>query len=222
MRDIELTSDIDAALRDVRDTFERQIPFALTGAVVDTAFEVRRRVVESTWGDAFDVKNARFAGVTIKVMDDTGGQLRGGVGALTRQLRSNDEFEISVGDSLGREYLANHASGGTKHPRTSNIAVPVEPEKVRGASGRVLKNKKPINLTNKKQFFVLKRGGQKLAIMERRGKDTTAVYLFMSQAQIPKRFRFYEDAMDTVDVSFFKNLDDRLAGVIRSSRFYPG
>ena len=77
-------------------------------------------------------------------------------------------------------------------------------------------------ITNKKNHFLLKKGGRKVAIMKRDGKNTTAVYLFINSAPIPKRFRFYEDAEDTAIRVFPGHFDSRFAKVIRTSRFSMG
>lgn len=219
---IDITSDIDEALRGVKDTFERQIPFAMAGALTDTAFDVRRRVVGSTYPEAFKVRNKALPGRMFKVMDETGGVLRGGARTVSRSLKAEGSVTLSVGDSLGREWSQDQAEGGTKTARGGSLAVPVRGDELRGVSGRVLKRNLPRNITDKKRFFLVKKGGRKRAIMERKGKDTTAVYLFMQSAQIPKRFRFYEDAEDTALRVFSGHFDHRLAQAIRTSRFFPG
>lgn len=220
--EIDITSDIDEALRDTEDFFWSQVPFAMAGSLVDTAFDVRRRVVGSTYPEAFQVRNKALPGRMFKVMDETGGVLRGGARNVSRSLKSEGNVTISVGDQLGRDWSAKQATGGVKGARGGSLAVPVRGDDLRGASGRILKRNKPRNITDKKRFFLVKKGGRKRAIMERRGKDTTAVYLFMNQAQIPKRFRFYEDAEDTALRVFSGHFDNRFARAIRSSRFFPG
>lgn len=219
MLTIDISSDIDAALRDVRDTFEREIPFVMASALTDTAFDVRRRVVGSTYPNAFEVRNKALPGRMFRVMDETGGVLRGGVRSVTRALKATGVAEISVGDELGRDWSQRNATGGTKTARGGTIAVPTEGDNLRGVSGRVLKRNKPLAIVQRKNHFLLKKGGRKVAIMQRRGKDTTAVYLFMNSAQIPKRFRFYEDAEDTTLRVFSGHFDSRFARVIRTSRF---
>lgn len=219
---IDITSDIDEALRDTEDFFQSQVPFAMSGAIVDTAFDVRRRVVGRTWDNAFNVRNKALPGRMFKVMDETGGVLRGGARNVSRQLKTTGEAEISVGDQLGREWTHNQAEGGTKTGRGGHIAVPVEGDKLRAPAGRIRKPNKPLAITNKKNHFLLKKGGRKVAIMKREGKSTTAVYLFMQSASIPKRFRFYEDAEDTALRVFSGHFDNRFARAIRTSRFVPG
>lgn len=220
--EIDISSDIDRALGDVADFFQSQVPFAMAGAIVDTAFDTRRRVVGSTWNEAFEVRNKALPGRMFKVTDDAGGVLRGGATGVSRKLKSRGEVEISVGDTLGRDWTHDQADGGTKTPRGGTIAVPVNAEKLRAPTGRIRKPNKPLAITNKRNHFLLKKGGRKVAIMKREGKNTTAVYLFMQSAQIPKRFRFYEDAEDTAVVFFPGHFDNRLAKAIKTSRFYPG
>jgi len=218
---IDISSDIDKALREVGDTFERQIPFAMAGAITDTAFDVRRRVVGSTWNNAFDVRNKALPKRMFRVMDETGAPMRGGARNVSRQLKTTGVAEISVGDSLGRDWTHEQAEGGTKTARGTNIAVPVKPDTLRSPTGRIRKPNKPLAITNKKNHFLLKKGGRKVAIMKRDGKSTTAVYLFIKSAPIPKRFRFYEDAEDTTLRVFPGHFDNRFARAIRTSRFVP-
>lgn len=218
---IDITSDIDEALRDVDDFFESQVPFVVAGALTDTAFDVRRRIVGSTWQEAFQVRNRALPGRAMKVMDDTGGVLRGGARTTTRALKSHGTVSISVGDIMNLEWSERQATGGVKKARGGTIAVPVNGNALRGVSGRVLKRNLPMNITNKKRFFLMKKGGRKHAIMERKGDSMTAVYLFMEQANIPKHFRFYEDAEATALRVFSGHVDNRLSRVIKSSRFFP-
>ena len=229
---IDISSDIDKALRDVGDTFERQIPFAMVGAITDTAFDVRRRVVGSTYPNAFDVKNTRFANVLFNITKD-GETKWGGMRVLKRELNATGSTEIDVrqvplpsrgGGSPDREYIERHATGGSSAPRSSAFAVPKQKfqSQLRGKSGQILKRNKPMNITNKKKYFVKEKGGRKVAIMERNGKDITAVYLLLNNpVPIPKRFRFYEDAEDTTLRVFPGHFDNRFARAIRTSRFVP-
>ena len=212
--EIDLTHDLDAAIRGFEE-LERQVPFVMAQALVDTAFDVRRTIVGSTYPNAFEVKNKRFPGVMFKVMQD-GAPFRGGPGGLARGLRATGEAEISVGDSLGRSgYMEVHTSGGVKKPRGATIAVPTTPSDVRGASGRVLKRNRPVTITKRKSHFLLKKGGRKVAIMKREGENLTAVYLFLPSANIDKSFRFYEDAERVALRVFSGHLDTRLARVMR-------
>jgi len=219
---LDITSDIDQALRDVDDFFWTQIPFAMGGALTDTAFDSRRRIVGSTWEKAFDVNNARFPGVAFKVMKN-GQPARRAASALKRDLVTTGTASLDLGQALDRDFVRRQAEGGTKTPRGGTIAVPVRPGEVRGASGRVLKSKKPLALEKRKDHYTLKRGGRKVAVMKRaRGsRDTTAVYLFIKQAGIKKSFQFYEDAEETALRVFPRHFDNRFARAIRSSRFFP-
>ncbi len=215
---VDIDSNIDAALRDFTELERRQLPFALSGAMLDTAFDVRRRIVGSTYPEAFDVKNKRFAGVMFKVTKDGAAVRRGAAAGITRELRSAGEVSVSVKDTLGRDYMQRHTRGGTKTPRGGSIAVPVTPGEVRGASGRVLARNKPLALGKKRNHFTLYKGGRKAAVMRRDGDALTAVYLFLKQAGIEKSFRFYEDAEQTALSVFSGHFDNRLARALRSMR----
>lgn len=224
--DIDISSDIDAALRELPDFFQSQVPFALAGAVVDTAFDIRRRIVGSTWGEAFDVNNARFPGVLFRVKEPGGGRPvgSGAAAGMARQLRGDGTAGVDVGGVLPRGYTEDHAQGGTKKPKGATIAIPTEPSTVRTSTGRVSKPKKPLNITKRRDTWLLEKGGRKVAIMQKKhgAKDSTAIYIFAKSAEIPKRFRFYEDATDTALRVFSGHFDARFAAAVRSSRFFPG
>ena len=221
--EIDISSDIDEALRDTDDFFRSQVPFAMAGAITDTAFDVRRRVVGSTWNNAFEVRNKSVAARVFKITDGFGKKksAKQARASIRRELKTGGVATLAVTDDLGYDWIRNQIEGGTKTARGTNIAVPVKPDTLRSPTGRIRKPNKPRVITNKKNHFLLKKGGRNVAIMKRSGKDTTAVYLFIKSAPIPKRFRFYEDAEDTTLRVFPGHFDNRFAQAIRTSRFVP-
>lgn len=222
MLSVNITSDIDLSLGEIKKTFEDQIPFAMSQAVLDTAFQARNKVVQSTWPEAFDVKNARFPGVLFKITDEGGGVYRGGAREFAKQLRGTGTASVYLSDTMGHDYIEDHTSGGTKTPQGTNIAIPSEPGSVRGPSGRVLSPNKPLNVTKKKKVFLLERNGRKIGIMERKENNRLkTIYNFVKSANIDKAFNFYEDVDLVADSSFFRLFDERMARIITRSRFYP-
>jgi len=218
--EIDITSDINAAIKEVGDFFNDQIPFVMAGAITDTAFSARHVIVNETYPAAFDVKNARLPGVMFKITKD-GSATRSPARALKSDLKTGGSTHLDIGDVLGRDYMVRHAEGGTKTPQGQHIAVPVQPGTVRGASGRVLASKKPLTLGQKKNHYILRRGGEKKVLMRRGrgGANDTAIYLFIRQAGIDKRFMFYEDMMTTVTREFPMHFEKRKNRAIRTSRF---
>jgi hypothetical protein len=197
-----IESDIDATTRDVMNFFGDQVPFAFSRTLNDVAFQVRKEIVEVTFNRDFTVRNKSFAR----------GLFRTGDKATKRNLMT------SVGQVLDRGYIGVHASGGTKSPRGTNIAIPLSPGKVRTSTGRVASAKKPRNLKN--SFFRNVNGNT--ILFERKKKTVEAVFVLKPDAPIKKTFDFYEDALTTATTVFSGSFDAQLDRAIRSSRFFPG
>jgi hypothetical protein len=211
MIEIELTSDIDRAIKEVGDFFWKDVPYALSRAINDAAFEIRDKIVNETYPQAFEVRNARFAGVAFRVLER----------AKYREIKTGGVTQAVIGSRLDRDWLDMQAHGGTKTPRRGqHLAVPVHPDQVRASGGRVRANKKPLALGATKNHYVLRRGGEKIALMKKgRGKrSSTAVYFFMRSAPITKRFRFYEDAEATARLVVPKSLALNMRYIVAKSR----
>lgn len=203
---INLTTDLDAAMRNVDRFFWKQIPFALSGAMNSTMFDVRKKIVTETYPKAFDAKNKRFANVLWRI---------------TKKASKRDLHTV-MSQVLDRDYIVDHITGGVKTPRGRTIAIPAQPNKVRGASGRVLKRNKPLVIEQRKNHFLVKsKAGAKKFILKRDGKtkQTEVVYRFTNQAKIDKKFRFYEDAMDTTYLVFSGHMNKTMNRAIATSRF---
>jgi hypothetical protein len=204
---IDITSDIDRAIAEVGEFWRSQVPVATAWAINDTAFEVRNHVVNSTWGKAFKVRNRAFPGRLFKVTQ--------------RAYKRTPEAE--VGQTLDRAYLALHADGGTKTgSRGGRIAIPVTPDKVRTATGRVKASMKPLRLEERKDVFTITKGARKFVVKKgRRGKANELLYVITASAKIDGTFRFYEDSLSvTLDV-FPHRWSAAMDKAITSSRFYP-
>lgn len=201
-----IESDIGPATRDVMNFFKDQVPFAFSMALNDTAFQVRKEIVEVTFNRDFTVRNQSFARALFRTGDKaTKANLMTSVGQVT--LRGGD-----------RNYIATHAEGGVKTPRGRNIAIPLAPSEVRTSTGRVSASKKPRNLKN--SYFRNVKGNT--VLFERKKNKTEAVYVMKPSAPISKRFNFYEDAMTTATTVFPGLFDAALDRAIKTSRFFPG
>lgn len=205
MMTFDITHDLNEAMRDVDDFFWNQIPFALSGAMNDTMFDVRKRIVERTYPAAFEVRNKAFPGRLWRV---------------TKRATKGD-LETLLTQTLDRGYIEDHVFGGTKRPTGNTIAVPNQGG-LRTATGRIRAAKKPLRITNAKNTFLMTgKGGEKRFIMQRKGKELEKVYTFAKQATIKKRFMFYEDAFDETELVFSGHLNDRMSRAIATSRFFP-
>ena len=137
MLSLNVGSNINQVAGWLTNVQRKQLPFATAGALTDTAFDVRKHVVEKTFPRDFDLKNKRFAGATLRVEK-----------ANKRKLRA------AVYDRLGREYLETQARGGIKRPIDGrNIAIPTQHIK-RTASGKVGAAKRPRAVLGKPNTFI--------------------------------------------------------------------
>ena len=103
-------SDLRRASRGL-GALDNQLPFALANAINASAEIGRRTLIEDTWPGHVEARDSNFlkAALTTK-----------GERATKRRLR------VVVYDRLGRAHLRAHEVGGTKTPRGSALAVPVE------------------------------------------------------------------------------------------------
>jgi hypothetical protein len=192
----QIATNIAQVMANVKK-IERQIPFAQSKAINDTAFKVRQQIVRHTYPDAFEVKNPRFISAVLRVEKST-----------------KTKLEARVFDRLGRDYLQRQAIGGTKLPRGNSIAVPGVQNTARTAGGAIRKSDRPRNVLTRKDTFKTDKG-----IFQRRGKQPIKMlYLLTPDANIPKRFPFYEDARRIVNDHFNANYRKALQQAMRTAR----
>lgn len=196
---VSVKSDIAAFRRQLRRDQRRQIPFAVSRAINETAFDVRRRIIGPTWARAFTVRNRRFPAAAFRVAK-----------ATKRHLTA------SVFDRLGRASLDLHATGGIKRPRGRHIAVPRGAIK-RTATGKVGKARRPAAVLARANVF-RRRLGAREYILQRTRKGLRPLYLLISRARIAKRFRFAEDARRVVERRFRRRLFVSLGKALRTAR----
>ena len=201
-----ITSDIDQATRDCVNFFSDQVPYALSMALNDTAFGVRKQIVEVTFNRDFTVRNTTFPKLLWKVDQKANKKkLQARVGQQT------------VGGKF-HDYLERATTGGVKTPRGANIAVPIDPASVRGAKGAVRKAEKPRNL---KGSYIRNVNGKLIIFERKRGKESVAKYVLEKSARIQPIFRFYEDAETAAVDSFTDAFERAMVKAIQSSRFFP-
>lgn len=199
---LDVRADIRGTARYLTDVQRRQVPFATSGALNDTAFGVRTRIVTRTWPRAFQVKNRRFAGVAFRVAK-----------------ASKRKLVASVYDRLGRDYIARHITGGTKRPRGRHVAVP-QPGVGRTAGGAVRKAQRPRQILNRKGAYKvpLRKGGEGVFLRTRGAKRGTFMYALATSARIRRRFPFHEDAARSAGRQFPAHFRRRLRRALATAR----
>jgi hypothetical protein len=176
---------------------ERQIPFAQSKALNDTAFQIRRQIVQHTYPDSFTVRNSRFINSVLRV-----------------ETANKTKLNARVFDKLGRDYLQRQAKGGTKTPKGNNLAIPGVRNTARTAGGAIRKSDRPRSMLNRKDVF-----RTDTAILQRqKGQPLKILYILEPSANIPKRFPFYEDANKVANTEFQKNYRTALRNAIRTAR----
>ena len=194
MLEIDVSHDVDRVFSEVGDLFRDQIPFITAQALNDTAFDIRRRIVGSTWPKSVTMRNRVFPGRVFKV----------GTKATKRQLEA-----IVEGDGKF-DYVERLADGGTKLPRGAWIAVPIGDVK-RNKGGGIPRAYKPRMLKN--SFVRSTKDGKARVILQRKGGETIARYLLIKRAEINATFRFEEDATDTAIRVFSGHFMNRLSRI---------
>lgn len=179
------------------DRVKKQMPFAQSKALNDTAFQIRQQIVQHTYPDSFTVRNSRFINSVLRVEKAT---------------KSN--LNARVYDRLGRDYLERQAKGGTKTPKGNNLAIPGIRNTARTAGGAIRKSDRPRSMLNRKDVFRTKN-----AIVQKQGNQPLKVlYILEPSAHIPKRFPFYEDASKIANTKFTTNYQSALRFAMRTAR----
>jgi hypothetical protein len=205
---ITIDHDIDACQRDLIEFFSDQVPFALSGALTSTAFEVVDHVRGPVWSNAFDVKNTALPKYAFKVLKKATKR------DLNADLGNAPKFE-------DYKWFEDQSDGGVKTPRGRNIAIPVDPAAVRKSGGAVAKRMKPANL---KRSYIRQAGSKKLIFeVKGRGKSETSVlrYVLQTTAMIAPTFPFYAESEQKALSVFSGHFETRFDAAIRSSRFFP-
>lgn len=179
---INMTSNASAVQKAMQG-FSKQFPYAMSQALNDTAFAVRKQIVERTYPEAFNVRNSVLPKTMFQV-----------------EKANKKKLQAAVFDRLKKDYMVDQAKGGIKTPRGSNITIPGKDLKQR-AKGGVTKANRPRNLLNKKGVFKTKstRSGQPIIVRRATKKryPLQMMYILEPSGVIRKRFDFYEDANAT-------------------------
>lgn len=224
MIDVDISSDIEDVLADVDGFYHRQIPFTLATAMNNTMFDVRSKIVNETFGAAFNVRNSRFPNILWRVDKIiTGGRNAGSFKGF--KSGSIDNMFVTLRQTMDRGYIQDHVVGGTKLPQGSSIAIPKNGDSMRSKNGRIMKRNKPFSITERKDHFLLKdKGGRKRFIAKRTkgSKSLEIKYTFTKQASIKPKFRFYEDSFGVIERNLLNHWADAMTTAIDRSRFNRG
>jgi len=200
---INVKSNISAVTKAIDAFGKNQMPFATSRALNDTAFSVRKHIVDTTYPKSFQVKNPRFASAMFRV------------GKSTKR-----KLVASVFDRFGKDYMVNQAEGGMKEKRGRYTAIPAQDRPaIRGRAG--YERNKPRTVLGKPKVFVQNVGGQDM-ILERRTKKPyplKRLYLLEEKnIRIPKRFPFYEQGNAVAQRDFSRAFRKRFAEAKRTAR----
>ena len=225
--DVDITSDIEDVMKDVDAFFYKDVPFTLATAMNKSMTDVYRRVLYSTYEKAFNVRNLSYRKNVWKLAKIiTGGKYSMSFrGFKSGQVDNMFVTMYQRSDFGGGSWMEKHVEGGTKFPRGSTIAVPRNGDSMRNKGGSIRKRDKPMNITNKKDHFLMKdKGGRKRFIAKRTkgSKSLEIKYTFTPAAKIKPTFRFYADAFDTIDRTLLNHWANSMTLVISRSRFVPG
>jgi hypothetical protein len=184
---IKVKSNFKEVDRWLKTIYSKQVPFATSQAINQTAKDVRKEIVTKTMPRDFKLRNRGFATQTMRIIFSKKNKLTAFVGNI-----ANARFI---------DYLNLHVEGGTKTPRGNHIAIPTVHTK-RGAKG-VPPAKRPRQLMAKGKSYVTSVNGTKVIIEKTSKKKPGKVkFILTPSAKIDKRFRFFEDGNKVVDKVF--------------------
>lgn len=198
---IDITSNLDEVSKDMSEFFLDQLPFVTSLTLNETIKDVRTRIIGPTWSNAFTVRNKALPGRMWRM-----------------KFSRKTDLEAVLYDSLGRDWVKRHITGGTKtSPSGGRLAIPVNPN--RTATGRIPKGKKPRAVTAKKSTQVIRWKGGKSLIVERFKGETYLRYVLAPSAKIDRSFRFYDDAVDETARVIDRHFNEAMDRALRTSKF---
>ena len=193
--EIKVTTNISTIAKAIDAFGKDQIPFATHRALNDTAFALRKHIVEKTYPQSFNVKHKNFAKQAFRV----------------ERSPSKRKLSAAVYDRMAKDYLVNQAKGGTKTKRGRYLSIPAaDRPKVTGPA--TYNRTHPRVVLDRPKAFVQSVKGQPM-ILERRTKNRYPLkrmyILHDNDVRIPKRFPFYEDGGRKARADFDKHFAKR-------------
>ena len=220
---VDITSDIDEAMKDVAKFFNRQIPYATMLSINATARDVQAKLRGDTIPNAWTVRNKALTNaMTTFIPDEKSGQ--GGLFKTNNFLKGKDSIVIGPargqnGHLAGEGFAERQVTGATKTPKNQHIAVPqIGPGLKRLAGGSIPAGKKPKNILDNERFFIKGK-----AIYEKMGKDGNRLryrYALPTQAKGTTNLSgFFPAAFATVTAVFPGHFETAMNRAIATSRF---
>lgn len=208
---INVTSNVSAVTKFIDAFGKNQMPFAMSQALNDAAFAVRKDTIERVWPKSVKVNNPAFMKAMLM-------PIRGDNRATKKRLRSIVQNYPS--GARYKDYLQRLAVGGIKPVRGRSVAIPAEDMPLRARGGVTARNR-PRNALDRPKAFRQMVGGQEM-ILERRTKaryPLKRLYLLEQQPiKIDDQFNFYGEANRTARREFQQNFQKRFAAAKRSAR----
>lgn len=208
---INMTSNVNAVMKGLDAFGKNQLPFAMSQALNDAAFAVRKDTIERVWPTSITQRNPAFMKAMLM-------PIRGDNRATKRRLRSIVQNHPT--GKRNKDYLQRLAVGGIKTANGRSLAIPAEDMPIR-VRGGVSSRNRPRNLLDRPKAFRQMVGGQEM-ILERRTKKRyplKRLYLLEQQpAKVDQQFDFYQEAERTGRVAFAQNFRKRFAQAKRTAR----
>lgn len=193
---ISVRTNVKEVRRTLKRIHKRQVPFATSQALNDTAFLIRQDTVTQLWPRSVNVKQRNFARAAFRV-----------------QKSHKRKLEAAVFDRLDRAFLPRQITGGIKLPYSgSHIAVPTA--NALTAGGRIKRNAR---LNDPALFKATIRGTLGLWKRDRK-TGVMLMYRLITRASVPRAFPFYEFGHRTASIHFSRFMDRRLARAIATAR----
>jgi len=200
--DIKLSGNYRELEKRLNSVQRKQLPFAFANTLNDTAFKVRKQIVDRTYPRSFNVRDKRFAGTAFRVS------------------KANKRKLVAVVfDRLDRANLKLHAEGGTKRAKSGNIAIPSRYVKERRSGRGVRKGLRPRTVVDTPKGYIQRE--PRKAIFQSygpKGSKKRLLYSLKAFANIRRTFPFYTDAERTVQRHLQRSFNVNLRKALRSRR----
>jgi hypothetical protein len=171
-----------------------QMPFALSVAMNNAAFNTRRSLIAETWPQHVQQRNPRFLSAALRVNKANKNNLR-----------------VEIYDTLGRAHLGLHAHGGTKYPRGTNLAVPQPAIAFTSHGPRKSQTPKAIIANTPKRALRITRRG----IFVGKGGRLYSQYAFAREAQIKPDVPFAQDFARSMSEQVRTSFPDAMARAMK-------
>ena len=197
-----ITSNIKAIMKGMSDLDKEQIPFAISKALNDTAFQA---------------KDALVAQMKQKLDNPTPFTLRA---VRIKKATKHKQYAYVYINDTQAEYLDNMYFGGVKTPKKKAIVVPTKDVRL-NKYGNLTKNKVKNLLKNPNYFSgtVRGKGGTRSGIFRRYKNGTVKqVIMWKASKQEKKRLEFRKTIAGVVEHRFDSNFNKALEFAIRTAR----